>query len=111
MKQVYFEVASGFEPQNEWSLADYKRRVSPTATIEAWYEPFRSKHSLFQNASNVSISGGTPSIRYSIGFAAGGQMYHSPYLRLSIVLLTLNVSERRKYIETKILPGYDVVAF
>ena len=106
-RQLYFEVASSFEPQNEWSLADYKRRVSPIATIEAWYET----PSLRDMISSMTIASKFHRAEGNLGFAAGGRMYDSPHLRLSIVLLTLNGPERRKYIKTKILPGYDVVAF
>ena len=94
-------------------MADYKRRVSPTATIEARYESWFYDLEKFE-ARNLSF----PDYAYKkqcipgeLGFAAGGQMYDPPLLRLSIVLLTLHVPERRKYIQTKIRPGYDVVAF
>ena len=110
-REVYFEVSSEFAPRNEWSLAGYKRRVSPTATIEAWYQHPRSAG--WPNHHPLEVQGyfGDSKSDLQVGLAAGGQMYDSPHLRLPIVLFTLNVPERRKYIKTKIPPGYDVVAF
>lgn len=94
-------------------MADYKRRVSPIATIEVWYAPdFKELLDVTQRvASGVDVTRELCIPLGELGFAAGGRMYDPPRLRLSIVLLTLNIPERREYIKTKILPGYDVVAF
>lgn len=75
-----------FEPRNEWSLADYKRRVSPTATIEAWYEPSRSATGVFSSNARdfefCTVSGGSLIISdnsFRLGFAAGGKIAQKIY--------------------------------
>jgi hypothetical protein len=99
-RQAYFKNSSesrlGFiirNGSNEWSLSDYKRRVSSTATVQASYETRSSK-------SVLPVSGGAPprspgsqvsaNDEYGsdiLGLAAGGQMYGARNLRLLIFSL------------------------
>jgi hypothetical protein len=80
---------------NEWSLPDYKRRVSPTATVEASYEVRSSipiKSTTIWGASPRSprsrVSAVSDVGRSNIlGLAAGGQMYGARDLRPLIVSL------------------------
>ena len=66
---------------NEWSLSDYKRRISSTATVEASYEarpshrPSPSPSSLGQSLTQVSTSDDLINGSDILGLAAGGQMY------------------------------------
>ena len=94
---------------NEWSLSDYKRRVSPTATVEASYEAVCSEisESSFtrrRRSRRASVSPGVSSHNsvdfthvnrlsspdqdgHILGLAAGGQMYSARDFRLLIVSL------------------------
>ena len=98
---------------NEWSLSDYKRRVSSTATVEAsyassvsaishWSDPSVSNiieyRRSFPLCTSIDSSLGATKSKFSmnLGLAAGGQMYGARDLRLLIVSL-ISSTERRKY--------------
>ena len=102
---------------NEWSLSDYRRRVSFAATVEASYEV---RSSIFSKKA-TTILGASPRSPASLhlaskskvtvdrsdilGLAAGGQMYGARDLKLLIVPL-ISSTERRKYTVTQIHLGY-----
>ena len=78
--------------RNGWSLSDYQRRVSPTATIEAFYQV----RSLFE-VHNIMITGGTFVNTQNINvhnFAAGGEMYSGRDFTLLIIWLILRILNR-----------------
>ena len=87
---------------NDWSLFDYKRRVSSSASVKASYEASRTGSSSMFATSKAGASGEfpyfsrpAPRIRGDdsefnnrsdiLGLAAGGQMYGTRVLRLLIV--------------------------
>ena len=81
---------------SKWSLVDYKRRVSPSATIHAAYD--------------FEYPSGRPRahpMRRILGLAVGGQMYDSFDFSLFIVYLNPIISECRKYIAIRTPLGYD----
>ena len=82
---------------SKWSLVDYKRRVSPSAMIQAAYD-------------DVQIERFAPFIQpHSLGLAVGGQMYDAFNFRLFIVYFNPINPECRKYTAIKLRTplGYD----
>ena len=89
-----------------WSLVDYKRRVSPSATIQAAYarEHLDCGYSNSPFGMHPTCNGvKRPDI---LGLAVGGKMYDALYFRLFIVYFSLIISECRKYTATRTLLGY-----
>ena len=83
---------------SKWSLVDYKRRVSPSAMIQAAYDLYRGySFPRFQEAP------------HTLGLAVGGQMYDAFNFRLFIVYFNPIIPECRKYTAIKLRTplGYD----
>ena len=78
-------------------MSNYKRRVSPTATIEASYDMVNYEDAIFQYKATVcemTIVNESP----ILGLAAGGKMYGAPDLRLLIVGLISRILNRAQKI-------------
>ena len=116
-RRAYFKNASesrfiGRNGSNEWSLSDYKRRVSSTATIEASYEaraPFTMGSSIFgvsPRSPQSQVLASNQGRSDILGLAAGGQMYGARDLRPLIVSL-ISRTECRKYTVTQTRLGYS----
>ena len=99
--------------ESKWSLVDYKRRVSPSATIQAaYYISFKNSVNLSLKSERITTVGGNVkethlgSSYYAknlghLGLAAGGQMYDALDFRLFIVYFNQILSECRKYTATR----------
>ena len=86
---------------SKWSLVDYKRRVCPSATIQAAYGLEAS----------CSYHMGYPFRRlqespHSLGLAVGGQMYDAFNFRLFIVYFNPIIPDCRKYTAIRTPLGY-----
>ena len=92
-RQAYFKNSAESKiiyGSNEWSLSDYRRRVSSTATVEASYEhrSSRSSTNLFGAPHAWMHPVVSDLVRSNIlGLAAGGQMCCARDLKLLIVSL------------------------
>ena len=94
--------SQGIMVGSKWSLADYKRRVSPSATIQAVYDQWdrlSTDPPRCQRRSSQSAN---------LGLAVGGQMYDALNFRPFIIYFNPIISEYRKYTATRTPPGYGV---
>ena len=89
-RQAYFKNFSDSrfriqDDSNEWSLSDYKRRVSSTATLEASYE---ARSSVLPDWGTNCGTASKEAMSETFGLAAGGKMYGARDLtRLLVVSL------------------------
>ena len=91
---------------SKWSLVDYKRRVSPSATIQAKYVfdigiSSAAKPSMWEydNAGSACLPQGAV-----LGLAVGGQMYGAFDLTLSIVYFNAIIFRAQKIYRDKDSP-------